>query len=196
MSTGILDSSLNTGENEFVSEFLLTLVFAIMTGLLSSIRIFLPWTPVPITAQTIPVLMAGFVLKRYWGGISMLFYLLLGVSGLNWFSVQAGGLSVLCGPTAGYLMGFVITGFLAGFIKERYSFCKSYRGIVLMMIFFTLFFIYLPGLINLKFWTSRVNGSNVSIITLIKTGVLPFIPGDLIKILAASSLSFSFMKEN
>ena len=58
----------------------------------------LPWTPVPITAQTFAVLMAGVVISgRWWGGISQVMYLAVGLLGVPWFAGMTGGYGVLLG---------------------------------------------------------------------------------------------------
>ncbi len=67
---------------------------ACITGVLAQIVIPLPWTPVPVTGQTLAVLFAGIVLGRYWGGISMALYLAIGLLGVPWFTGMTGGYSV------------------------------------------------------------------------------------------------------
>ena len=65
---------------------------AVLTGLLAQVRASLPWTPVPITGQTLAVLLAGVMLGRWWGGISQTIYLGLGIAGVPWFTDWQGGL--------------------------------------------------------------------------------------------------------
>jgi len=88
--------------------------FALITVILTQLRVPLPFTPVPITGQTLGVLLAAAVLGARRGFLSQLGYLALGAAGLPVF---AGG--SLIGPTAGYLWSFPIAAFLLGWMVER-----------------------------------------------------------------------------
>ncbi|MCL0053110.1 biotin transporter BioY [Dehalococcoidales bacterium] len=82
-------------------KLVLALGFACLTGLVAQVKFPVPWSPVPITGQTFAVLLAGVLLGRWWGGVSMAIYAGLGFIGLPWFAV--GGLA---SPTGGYIIGF------------------------------------------------------------------------------------------
>jgi biotin transport system substrate-specific component len=82
--------------------------FAFLTALGAQIAIPLPGTPVPLTLQTLFVLLAGIVLGARLGALSMAFYLALGLTGYHVFALGGLGLATLCGPTGGYLAGFVL----------------------------------------------------------------------------------------
>jgi len=88
----------------------LALGVACLIGLAAQVRILLPWSPVPITGQTFAVLVAGVILGRWWGGISLALYAGLGAAGLPWFTGWSGGLGYLAGPTGGYIIGLVCSG--------------------------------------------------------------------------------------
>ncbi|GAI03420.1 unnamed protein product, partial [marine sediment metagenome] len=83
----------------------LALGLACLTGLVAQIRIMLPWSPVPVTGQTLAVLLAGVLLGRWWGGISLAIYAGLGIAGVPWFAGWGSGLGYLAGPTGGYIIG-------------------------------------------------------------------------------------------
>ena len=85
----------------------LALGIACLAGLLAQVRFVLPWSPVPVTGQTFAVLLAGVLLGRWWGGISMAVYVGLGIAGVPWFQGLNGGLGYLAGPTGGYIVGFI-----------------------------------------------------------------------------------------
>ena len=108
-----------------------------LTGVLAQVRIPLEWSPVPITGQTFAVLLAGVLLGRNWGGISMAIYAALGIAGVPWFNGLTSGL----GATGGYLIGFILAALFIGYftdkyVKSRYFFNKrstkrvssKYRG--------------------------------------------------------------------
>lgn len=75
--------------------------------------------PVPITLQTFAVLLCGAVLGARRGFLAVLLYVVVGAAGLPVFSGGAGGLGVLAGPSAGYLIGFPFAAAMCGFIIER-----------------------------------------------------------------------------
>ena len=99
----------------------LALLMAGLTGLLAQVRIALPFTPVPLTGQTFAVLLAGVVLGRKWGGVSLAIYAILGVAGVPWFNGGTSGLSA----TGGYLIGFVLAALFLGYYTDKYA--KSRR---------------------------------------------------------------------
>ena len=82
--------------------------FALAAGLSAHVVIPLPHTPVPITLQTLVVLLAGATLGSRYGTLSMAFYLLLGTTGYHVFAGGGWGLQTVFGPTGGYLLGFVL----------------------------------------------------------------------------------------
>ena len=82
-------------------KLVLSLVMVGVTTLLAQIKFPLPWSPVPITGQTLGVLFSGVLLGAWWGGISMLLYGLLGALGLPLFSGWTHGFSIIAGPTGG-----------------------------------------------------------------------------------------------
>jgi biotin transport system substrate-specific component len=82
--------------------------FALATAASAAIAIPLPGTPVPMTLQTLIVLLAGVTLGPRLGLVSMAFYLLLGTTGYHVFAAGNWGLSTVFGATGGYLIGFVL----------------------------------------------------------------------------------------
>lgn len=74
---------------------------------------------VPITLQTLAVYLTGLVLGGRRGGAAVLLYVLVGVAGLPVFAGFRGGPGVLAGPSAGYIVGFAVAGFLTGAIAYR-----------------------------------------------------------------------------
>ena len=100
----------------WVRDVALVLAGAGLTGALAQISIHLPGTPVPMTGQTLGVLVAGCALGSKRGAASLLLYGLLGIVGLPWF---AGGTHGYVGPNFGYLIGFVLAAFVCGLVAER-----------------------------------------------------------------------------
>lgn len=84
-------------------------------------QVSVPLWPVPVTGQTLAVLLVGSALGSRRGALSMLVYALLGVVGLPVFAEGAAGPGVLLGPTGGYVVGFIAAAALVGRIAERFG---------------------------------------------------------------------------
>ncbi|ADP77115.1 BioY protein [Methanothermus fervidus DSM 2088] len=168
-----------------VVKTIMSLAVAAMTGIMAQIVIPLPWTPVPITGQTFAVLLSGVILGRYWGGISQLFYVILGAAGISWFAGAKGGITVLLGATGGYLIGFILASLFIGHFIDRYISARKFKHILILMLIANFVLIYVPGAIGLAFWQMS-KGIQPTIWNILAMGILPFIPGDLIKIFGVS----------
>jgi len=96
---------------------------ALLTAAAARFTIHLPWTPVPITGQTFSVLLVGGALGWRLGSLSMALYVGVSALGLPFYAQAAdgsrGGWDVATGPTAGYLVGFVLAAALVGWLAER-----------------------------------------------------------------------------
>ena len=96
------------------------ILIALGTALLTlSAKINLPLPYVPMTLQTLVVLVIGAAYGWRLGGTTVMVYLAEGASGLPVFAGPVGGLAPLLGPTAGYLVGFVAAAFTTGWLSER-----------------------------------------------------------------------------
>lgn len=134
--------------------------------------------PVPITGQTFAVLMLAALLGPRRGSLCVLAYIAEGAAGLPVFAQAKFGIPALLGPTGGYIIGFVPAAFLVGFLARR-GWDRRIGTTVLAMVLGNLV-IYAFGLL----WLSVLIGPGRSV----ATGVLPFIPGDIIKIALAAAI--------
>ncbi len=158
---------------------MLVVAGSVFISLLARVAIPLPFSPVPITGQTFAVLLVGALLGSRRGGLVVLLYLLEGVAGLPFFAGGAGGPARLAGPTGGYLIGFVVAAFAVGLLAERGWDRRVWSTAAAMLVGNTI--IYAFGLL----WLERFVGAG----KVLSLGLLPFIPGDLLKLgLAAVSL--------
>jgi biotin transport system substrate-specific component len=167
---------------------------ACLIGLLAQVRFYIPWSPVPVTGQTFAVLLAGVIMGRRWGGISLVIYAILGVAGVPWFTPQAGmpifsagGISHLAGPTGGYIIGFIIAALFLGYFTDKYIRARGFFSMLGLMLFANFALIYIPGLIWLGMWLNLVSGMSVNIPAIIAMGATPFILGDILKIVVAAT---------
>lgn len=160
-----------------------------LTGLLAQTRIPLPWSPVPVTGQTFAVLLAGVLLGRWWGGISLAIYAGLGAAGVPWFSGWSGGVGYLTGPTGGYIIGFILAALFIGHFVDTYVRSRSFPSMLALMLFANFVLIYVPGLLQLGLWLKSVGGGSVTFTTLLGMGAIPFIPGDITKAVMAAAIA-------
>jgi biotin transporter BioY len=134
----------------------------------------IPIGPVPITGQTLGVLLVGMTLGSRKGALSLLLYLAQGAAGMPFFSAGGGSLRLL-GPTGGYLFGFVLAAYVIGVLSER-GWDRGAVKTALAMAVGNLV-IYASGLI----WLARF----VPAEALLQTGLMPFLLGDALKIVIA-----------
>ena len=160
--------------------FLGVLSFIALTTAGAYIRIPLPFTPVPITLQTFFVLLAGAILGRKLGVLSQAGYLLVGIFGLPVFTGGLYGFARLFGPTGGYLIGFVLAAYVIGKLLARDDNAGYLKIVAAMLVGLTVLFT--VGTFQLAYLL-RISFQNA-----VAFGVLPFIVGDAIKLLAAATI--------
>jgi biotin transport system substrate-specific component len=152
---------------------------SLIVALLAQISVPLPFSPVPITGQTLGVLLIGALLGSRRGGLSLLTFLGWGAMNLPVFAPHPtlpNGVARFASPTAGYLVGFVVAAFVVGWLGER-GWDRRLLTAALAM-FVGNIVIYLFGLPWLAYF---VGGDQV-----LALGLYPFIPGDLIKLALAA----------
>ncbi len=171
------------------TKVLMSLMMACFTGIMAQIIIPLPWTPVPITAQTFAVLCSGLVLGKKYGCLSQILYIVLGVAFIPWFGGMTGGLDIFLGSTCGFFIGFVIASYFIGFITERYAKARSFTKMAIVIGIANFALIYIPGLAGLALWFNLTQGATIGLVDLLMMGLVPFILGDIVKILGAASVS-------
>lgn len=172
-----------------IKTFALALALAGFTGLCAQIRLPVPGTPVPITAQTFAVLLSGFVAGRRGAALSQILYITLGAAGLPWFADHLSGIAILFGPTGGYLVGFIFAAAFLGWAADARKDLRSIFSTAGLMWFSSLVLIQVPGLIGLALWHHIVLGTDPALFELIAMGMAPFVVGDAIKTMAAASFA-------
>jgi biotin transport system substrate-specific component len=156
---------------------LLVVAASLVTAAAAQLEIRLPWTPVPVTGQTFAVLMSGIVLGSRRAFAAQCLYLLEGASGLPFFAGGAAGVLKLVGPTGGYLMAFPFAAAVTGALAELAWDRKPATMFLTMLAGSTI--IFALGLAQLSRYVPA--GS------LLASGLLPFIPGDVVKALLATA---------
>jgi biotin transport system substrate-specific component len=164
----------------WVVSVVLVVAAAALTALAAQWRIYLPFTPVPITGQTFAVLLTGAALGWKLGAAGQLLYVVAGVLGAPVFTDGSSGVEVITGATGGYLIGFIFAAGLVGWMAEH----RQDRTFPTMFTAFIVgsFIIYGFGVIGLMIIF------DMSLNEAIVAGVVPFVLGDLIKAAAAGLL--------
>ena len=156
-------------------DVILVLSFSLLTALFAQASFWVGL--VPITGQTLAVLLAGLLLGSIRGGLSQIVYLLVGLTGFPFWFAAGGplGMARFIGPTGGYLIGFVFAAFLVGKLAER-GWDKKIKTAILAMLVGNIA-IYIFGLL----WLANF----IPLKGLLAAGLYPFILGDALKILLA-----------
>ncbi len=180
LATATVADLLRPSEKRFAAVYDITLVIggSLLIALSAHLKVLLPFSPVPVTAQTFAVLMLGALLGAKRGGLAALAYIIEGAMGLPVFAL-GGGFAVLLGPTGGYLIGFIPAAYVTGFLAQK-GWDRRIGTTVLAMIFGNII-IYTFGLL----WLSRLMGISK---TVLSVGLYPFIVGDLVKIALAAAV--------
>ncbi|HHY31773.1 MAG TPA: biotin transporter BioY [Firmicutes bacterium] len=155
-------------------------LFAALTSVLAFVSIPLPFSPVPVTAQSFGPMLAGLLLRPREAMLSQLLYVLIGAAGLPVFAGGASGFAVLAGATGGYLSGFVVgagvTSILA-LLPQRHATPRRLgpAWLVLACLAGGVVVVYGLGVSQLALVTGLTPTKAIV------AGALPFIPGDVLK---------------
>ena len=148
--------------------------------LAASARVTVPFWPVPMTMQTLVVLIIGAGYGWRLGAATMLAYLVEGVAGLPVFAAGAGP-AYFAGPTGGYIAGFVLAATLAGWLAERGITRRPVTALLGFLVADTLVFVAGVG------WL----GSLIGLDKAIHGGLIPFLPAEALKIVLATVLTLA-----
>lgn len=156
-------------------------VFAALTAAGGWIKIPLPFSPVPFTLQTLFVFLAGLLLGSTRGALSQLIYVMVGLAGIPVFAGFSCGIGILLGPTGGYLIGFILGAYITGLLSERDTNPTILKNILYVI----------PGIITIYGLGAAWLGimTDMSLVKAATVGILPFIPGGIIKIITSAILA-------
>jgi biotin transport system substrate-specific component len=149
---------------------------SLLIALLAQVRIMLPFTPVPVTGQTLGVLLIAAALGSRLGAATVALYIAEGALGLPFFAGGGSGVAYILGPTGGYLAGFVAAAFVVGALAEKGFDRRWFTALPAFLAGQGI--IYLLGVS----WLALYVGWERSL----AAGLVPFVLGDAIKALAAA----------
>lgn len=152
---------------------------ALLMGLIAQAEI--PLQPVPVTLQTLGVLLIGAALGWKRGFAALALYLAMGAAGLPVFAGGSAGIAKFAGPTAGYLLSYPFAAAAVGYLVERFALDRRPLGAAAAMLVASVI-IYALGLA----WLGAVSGMQGQ--TLLNAGLTPFLLGDALKIGLAAVL--------
>lgn len=168
-------------------------LLAALIAVSSYIIIPLPFSPVPVTGQTLAIMLCALLLTPSQSTLTLSIYLLLGIIGLPVFAGGSSGIGVILGPTGGFLIGFLPMACFISFFKGsspnmlRYFLVSGFSSLILL------------NLIGVP-WLAYSAG--ISFSQAIALGFLPFLPGGILKLFLAVLLAWklipqlSFMTSN
>ena len=189
MKQNILSNSIKikTKEKEFLKSIFLVLSGVIFLSIMSQLIIPLYFTPVPISLGSFGVMLIALLYGRKLGTATVLSYVVAGSLGAPIFAgFKAGS---LFSPTGGYILGYIAAALILGFLFDK-GIAKSYVKTFLSLLLVSVIIFILGALVLMLF---------VPIKNVFMAGVLPFIPGDMLKVVAATLLFprlWKFIKKN
>ena len=142
---------------------------------------------VPITAQSMGIMLCGTVLGAKRGFLAVLLFITLTAIGLPLLSGGRGGLGVFASPSSGFIIGFPLAAYVAGLITTKLKMVKIFYSSLLGAIIGGIFVLYIPGIIGM----SIALGKSIPEATVI---ALIYIPGDLIKAFLCATLTQTLFK--
>ena len=167
---------IKTKEKEFLKSIFLVLSGVIFLSIMSQLIIPLYFTPVPISLGSFGVMLIALLYGRKLGTATVLSYVVAGSLGAPIFAgFKAGS---LFSPTGGYILGYIAAALILGFLFDK-GIAKSYVKTFLSLLLVSVIIFILGALVLMLF---------VPIKNVFMAGVLPFIPGDMLKVVVATLL--------
>ena len=143
-------------------------------------QLYVPLWPVPVTGQTLAVLLVGATLGTVRGALALAVYAAFGIIGVPWFSEASSGFDVIAGPTGGYIIGFIASAAFVGWLSEREWDRKIFKAIATFVGGTLIVFAFgLP-------WLAFSLGIGIDLT--LEYGLYPFIVGGIIKAAIAALL--------
>lgn len=183
LTQSVLSDAL-AGSRSLAKDIALVLAGAVFVGALAQVSI--PMWPVPITGQTLGVMLVGATLGARRGAASMLTYAVLGVAGIPWFAEFGGGPAYVLKPSFGFIIGFIVTAWVVGRLSELSWDRKPLAALSAFGIASLIpFAIGVPWMWAILHF---VVGKTLGFAATLHAGLIPFIPGGIVKWLLAAAI--------
>ena len=157
----------------------------------------IPLGPVPVVLQNMLCILTAVLLGGFLGAVPTALFLIAGLIGLPVYSGGTGGLAVWAGPTGGFLPGYLLGAFLAGIIsgrpklEEKFFSWKTFIRLIVAVVV-GMVVLYIPGIFHFTSWAQaagKVPADKTAFAYTMGACVIPYIPGDIIKIVIAVIVS-------
>ena len=160
-----------------LTDTVFVLAGATTIGFLAQVSI--PMWPVPITGQTLGVILVGAMLGARRGALSLALYALAGLAGVPWFANFGGGLAYALQPSFGFIIGFIATAWVVGRLSEKRWDRSTWKSMGAFAIASAIpFIVGVPWMwANLHF----LSGKSLDLMATLNAGLIPFIPGGIVK---------------
>ena len=158
----------------------LAIAATVIIAICAHISLPLPWTPIPLVAQALAVLIVGFLLGPQLGFATLILYLAEGAVGLPMFNPHGpGGIAQIIGPTGGFLMAYPVVAAIAGFLRSRTNnFARNFAAAAIAT---AVLFI-----CGASYFTAITHASAS---TTLHAAVTPFLPGAVLKCALAAAIA-------
>jgi biotin transport system substrate-specific component len=163
----------------------LVIAATVVIAICAHIALPLPWTPIPLVAQDLAVLVVGLLFGPQLGFATLVLYLAEGAAGLPMFNPHGpGGIAQIIGPTGGFLMAYPVVAAIAGFLRSRTgNYAKNLAAAAIATtVLFTSGALYFAALLH----------TGVSIT--LHSAVTPFLPGAVLKCALAAGIATTWTK--
>lgn len=165
----------------------ITLTAIMLSILIVCSQIALPIGPVPITLQTLAVLMIGYSLNSKQAVLATTLYLIMGLAGLPIFSAFSGGPQSILMPSFGFIIGFIPSSYIQAKYLEKNSYLEIKHLVISGILNFAI--TYIIGLVYMAAILNIYMNSGLTLTGILMAGFIPFIPGDIVKLMTGILLA-------
>ena len=165
----------------------LVALFAALIAVLGLVPAFPLALGVLITAQSLGVMLCGTILGSKKGGLAALFFIVLTLVGLPLLAGGRGGIGLLAGPSAGFIIGFPLAAYVTGWLMEKTKSVNIQISVSLSTIVGGIVILYIPGLIGMMINAGMSLNAAVVAVSI-------YLPGDILKVILATVVTSAIFK--
>ena len=165
----------------------LVALFAALIAVLGLVPAFPLALGVPITAQSLGIMLCGTILGSKKGGLAALFFIFLTLVGLPLLAGGRGGVGLLAGPSAGFIIGFPLAAYVTGWLMEKTKSVNIQISVSLSTIVGGIVILYIPGLIGMMINAGMSLNAAVVAVSI-------YLPGDILKVILATVVTSAIFK--
>ena len=165
----------------------LVALFAALIAVLGLVPAFPLALGVPITAQSLGVMLCGTILGSKKGGLAALLFIVLTLVGLPLLAGGRGGIGLLAGPSAGFIIGFPLAAYATGWLMEKTKSVNIQISVSLSTIVGGIVILYIPGLIGMMINAGMSLNAAVVAVSI-------YLPGDILKVILATVVTSAIFK--